>query len=118
MTALLFLGFWSKNKVNPRFYIMPSQTIFKCQECLSGVLEGKIGNVFQGGIAFRTPLEYHACNAHPPPLSRIAGSTLLSTVNTKVKGKKQKKKQKQKKNMTQRYRWGWTGNEAGNNFTE
>jgi len=54
-----------------------------------------------------------------PPLSRIAGSTLLSTVNTKVKGKKQKKRNKnRKKNMTQRYRWGWTGNEAGNNFTE
>ncbi len=31
--ALLFLVFWLKNKVTPRFYITQSQTLFESQKC-------------------------------------------------------------------------------------
>ena len=43
--ALLFLGFWLRNKINSRFYRMPLQRFSSLRNAGNGVLEGKIGNI-------------------------------------------------------------------------
>jgi len=42
------LGFWLRNKINSRFYSMPSQRFSSLRNAGNGVLEGKIGK-FLGG---------------------------------------------------------------------
>ena len=45
--ALLVLGLWLRNKINSRFYFMPSQR--QSQECCKWRFRGKNWNVFFGG---------------------------------------------------------------------
>lgn len=65
---------------------------------ISGVLEGKIGNIVQGCMTPKT-LSWNIVPAvYNPTLSGIAGSALVFNVTTNVKGKNRQK------NTTQRYR--------------
>ena len=45
----LFLGFWLTNKINSRFYIIPSKRFSSLRNAANGALEGKIGNFFFWG---------------------------------------------------------------------
>ena len=47
--ALLVLGFWLRNKINSKFYIITSQRFLSLRNAANGALEGKIGNLFLGG---------------------------------------------------------------------
>ena len=44
--ALSFLGLLLKNKINPRFCIIPTQRFSSLRNSVNGALDGKIGNFF------------------------------------------------------------------------
>ena len=76
----------------------------------SVALEGKIGNIFQGGMLPRT-LSWNIQPAvYNPPLSGIAGSAPVFTLKINVKGKNKKDTKIQiGRDLS---------NETENNFTE